>query len=108
MTKLKNYLEQIDRKECLKLFEKYDFNLITEVKPKSKNKDWMFKEKFFKLDEIPENVLLECGKLAKENSKGSNPSNVPVDYCLVKFVKKPSGSKPGKVIYTNYKTIFVK
>ena len=34
-------------------------------------------------------------------------SNVPVDYCEVKFVKKPSGSKPGMVIYTNNKTLNV-
>ena len=35
-------------------------------------------------------------------------SNVPVDFCKAKFVKKASGAKPGLVIYTNYKTIFVK
>ncbi len=37
-----------------------------------------------------------------------NSSNVPVDFCEVKFVKKPNGSKPGMVIYTNYRTIYVK
>jgi predicted ribosome quality control (RQC) complex YloA/Tae2 family protein len=31
-----------------------------------------------------------------------------VDYCLARYVKKPAGAKPGKVIFTNYKTIFVK
>ena len=58
--------------------------------------------------EIPENILYECAKLAKENSKASFSSNVPVDYCLARYVRKPSGAKPGMVIYTNYKTIFVK
>lgn len=61
-----------------------------------------------KNEEIPENVLYKCAELAKENSKGKLSSNVPVDYCLAKFVKKAIGSKPGLVIYTNYKTIFVK
>ena len=58
--------------------------------------------------EIPDNVLYECAKLAKENSKASQSSNVPVDFCLARYVKKASGAKPGMVIYTNYKTIYVK
>ena len=60
------------------------------------------------LDEIPENILFNCAKLAKENSKASTSLNVSVDYCLAKYVKKPSGAKPGMVTYTNYKTIVVK
>lgn len=40
-------------------------------------------------------------------SKASMSDNVPVDYTLVKFVKKPSGALPGKVIYTNQQTVFV-
>ena len=60
------------------------------------------------LDEIPENVLFNCAKLAKENSKASDSLNVCVDYCLAKFVKKAAGAKPGMVIYNNFKTIIVK
>lgn len=58
--------------------------------------------------EVPEEVLLSCAQLAKENSKGKMSSNVAVDYCKAKYVKKSPGAKPGFVIYTNYKTIFVK
>ena len=58
--------------------------------------------------EIPESVLLTCATLAKENSKAKNSSNVPVDYCQAKFVKKSPGAKPGLVIYTHYKTMFEK
>lgn len=58
--------------------------------------------------EVPEEVLMACAKLAKQNSKGKMSSNVPVDYCKAKYVKKSPGAKPGLVIYTNYKTIFVK
>ena len=58
--------------------------------------------------EITQEILYECAKLACEYSKASNSSNTPVDYCLVKYVKKPNGAKPGKVIYTNYKTIYIK
>ena len=42
------------------------------------------------------------------NSKAAESLNVPVDYCLAKFVKKQSGSKPGMVNYTNFSTIIVK
>ena len=58
--------------------------------------------------DVPNEVLTKCAILAKENSKASQSSNVPVDYCLARYVKKASGSKPGMVIYTNYKTIYVR
>ena len=45
--------------------------------------------------------------LAALFSKASKASGVPVDYTMVKFVKKPSGAKPGMVIYTDYKTVYV-
>ena len=60
------------------------------------------------IDEIPENVLFNCAKLAKENSKAFSGLNVCVDYCYAKFVKKVNGAKPGMVIYNNFKTIIVK
>lgn len=55
----------------------------------------------------PPDTLVKCAKLAAKYSKAKYSSNVPVDYTQVKFVKKPSGAKPGMVIYTNYKTIHV-
>lgn len=57
---------------------------------------------------VPSDVILECARLAKENSKAKNSTNVPVDYCEVKHIKKPSGSKPGMVIYREFKTMIVK
>ena len=56
---------------------------------------------------VPDNVLLETAKLAAKHSKAKNSSHVPVDFCKVAFVKKPSGSKPGFVIYSNNKTLYV-
>lgn len=44
--------------------------------------------------DIEESILLECAKIAMKNSKASKSSNVPVDYCFAKYVKKVSGSKP--------------
>ena len=57
---------------------------------------------------IDDDTIYKCATLAAKNSKGKHSSNIPVDYCYVKHVKKPSGSKPGMVVYTNYKTVFVK
>lgn len=52
-------------------------------------------------------VLIKVAQIAATHSKANNSSNVPVDFCEVKFVKKPSGSKPGMVIYSNNKTLNV-
>mgnify|MGYP005762041791 FL=1 len=52
-------------------------------------------------------TLYKCACLAKEHSKAKQSSNVPVDYTYVKFVRKPSGSKPGMVAYSNNKTIYI-
>ena len=52
-------------------------------------------------------ILIRCAEIAAYHSKGKNSSNVPVDYCQVKFVKKPNKSKPGMVIYTHNKTLNV-
>lgn len=56
----------------------------------------------------PDKTIEEAAVIAACNSRGRDSSLVPVDYCLAKFVRKPAGAKPGKVIFTNYKTAFVK
>ena len=56
---------------------------------------------------IPENIIYETAKLAAGHSKAKDSSNVPVDYCLVQYVKKVPGNKPGLVIYRNNKTIYI-
>lgn len=56
----------------------------------------------------PDNkTLIEAANLAAYYSKGKMSSNVPVDYTQRKNVKKPSGAKPGKVIYERYKTMYI-
>lgn len=57
--------------------------------------------------ELPQSTVIFAARLAAKNSKAKDSSNVPVDYTLIKFVKKPSGAKPGMVIYTTNKTVFV-
>ena len=57
---------------------------------------------------ITDDILVKCAEIAAKHSKAKQSSNVPVDYCLVQFVKKPHGAKPGMVIFTNNKTLNVK
>lgn len=57
--------------------------------------------------EVSEETILFAARLAAKNSKAANSSNVPVDYTPIKYVKKPAGAKPGMVIYTTNKTVFV-
>ena len=58
-------------------------------------------------ENVKEHTIIACCQIAAFHSKAKLSSNVPVDYCFVKYVKKPNGSKPGMVIYTNNKTINV-
>jgi predicted ribosome quality control (RQC) complex YloA/Tae2 family protein len=51
--------------------------------------------------------IFEVASIAAYYSKGRNSENVPVDYVQVKYVKKPAGAKPGMVIFTNNKTVWV-
>jgi len=57
--------------------------------------------------EFPEQTLREAAVLAAYYSKAKQGSQVPVDYTLVKHVKKPSGAKPGFVIYEQQRTLYV-
>lgn len=57
--------------------------------------------------EIPDEVILKAATLAAVHSKAKGSAKTPVDYTTVKNVKKPSGAKPGMVIYDNYNTLYV-
>ena len=57
--------------------------------------------------EPDEETILEAARLAAYHSKAHSSSQVPVDYTAVKFVKKPAGAKPGMVIFTNNRTVYV-
>lgn len=57
--------------------------------------------------DISDETLKLCGMLAAKNSRAKDSSNVPVDYTPIRYVKKPAGAKPGMVIYTTNKTLYV-
>lgn len=52
-------------------------------------------------------TLEEAAQLAAYFSQAKQSSSVPVDCTLIRYVRKPSGSKPGFVIYDHQKTLFV-
>lgn len=55
----------------------------------------------------PDKTIEEAAVIAAVNSKAKDSAQVPIDYCLCKFVKKPVGAKPGMVIFTNNKTAYI-
>ena len=57
--------------------------------------------------DVTDTAILEAAGLAALYSKAKGSENVPVDYVPVRYVKKPSGARPGKVIFTHNKTVYV-
>jgi len=57
--------------------------------------------------DITDRAIEEACAIAAYQSQARKSSKIPVDYTLVKHVKKPAGSKPGMVIYDHFKTVIV-
>lgn len=60
-----------------------------------------------KSSNVPTETLKQAAQIAAFYSKGRRSENVPIDYTLIKYVRKPSGAKPGFVTYTSQKTLFI-
>ncbi|MCL1987456.1 MAG: NFACT family protein [Firmicutes bacterium] len=58
-------------------------------------------------EDVPERTIKEAANLAAYHSKARMSSQVPVDFCPRKNVRKPKGAKPGFVIYDFYNTVYV-
>lgn len=54
-----------------------------------------------------DSIIYKCATIAAYYSKAKLSQNVPVDYTFIKYVRKPNGAKPGMVIYTDNKTLYV-
>ncbi len=57
--------------------------------------------------EVPDNTLVEAAIIAAYYSKAQKGTSIPVDYTLIKNIRKPNGSKPGFVIYETNFTVYV-
>ena len=58
-------------------------------------------------EELTPELIKLAGMIAAFYSKNRNSENVPVDYTLIKNVKKVPKTKGSFVTYTNYKTVYV-
>lgn len=50
-------------------------------------------------------AISQAAAIAAYYSQGRDGGKIAVDYTMLRFVRKPSGALPGKVIYTDYKTV---
>lgn len=57
--------------------------------------------------DIPDEILTLAAELAAYFSKARHSAQVPVDMTEKRHVSKPSGARPGMVIYTHQTTLFV-
>lgn len=57
--------------------------------------------------EISDEAIVEAAEIAAYHSKARSAKLVPVDYTLIKNLKKPVGAPPGKVIYHVYYSVNV-
>lgn len=86
------------------------------LKTADKNDMWLHTQGFpgshviieNKNGEVSDDSILQAAAIAACYSKAKDSSLVPVDYTVVKKLKKPVGAKPGKVIYHEYYTVIVK
>jgi predicted ribosome quality control (RQC) complex YloA/Tae2 family protein len=57
---------------------------------------------------LPLDTLIQAANLAAYFSKAKKDNKVLVDYTLKKYVKKPKNAKPGMVIYSQEKSLWIK
>ena len=90
-------------------------NDILSFKTASKSDSWFHTQKFpgshvvviGNGDIIPELTCRQAAVIAAFNSSARESSQVAVDYTEIRQLKKPTGAKPGKVIYHTYNTMWV-
>ncbi len=57
--------------------------------------------------EVTAPAVMDAAQICAWYSKARESSQVPVDFTLVRYVSKPQGSPPGRVIYTDQHTVYV-
>ena len=56
---------------------------------------------------VPESTIIEAASYAAWFSKAKESGKTPVDYTLVKYLKKPNGAVPGYVTFSEQTTVYV-
>ncbi len=57
--------------------------------------------------DVSDEAIMDTARICAWYSKARESSQVPVDFTQVRFVSKPQGSPPGRVIYTDQHTLYV-
>jgi len=57
---------------------------------------------------LPLGTLIQAANLAAYFSKAKKDNKVLVDYTFKKYLKKPKNAKPGMVIYSQEKSLWIK
>ena len=57
--------------------------------------------------EVGENVIIAAAEICAYYSKGRNGGKTEIVYTKKKFVRKPTGSRPGFCVYTDFKSVTV-
>lgn len=58
--------------------------------------------------EVPNSTIEQAAIIAAVHSKARMSGLVAVDYTKVRYVSKPNGAKPGRVIYTHQSTLYIR
>lgn len=57
--------------------------------------------------QVNDTILIKCAKLAAFYSQAKASTKVLVQYTKIKNISKPKNSRPGMVVFNNYKTLLV-
>lgn len=57
--------------------------------------------------QVNDTILIKCAKLAAFYSQSKASTKVLVQYTKIKNISKPKNSRPGMVVFNNYKTLLV-
>lgn len=120
---LKQSLSALDKLLHLRIGENWHIYIGRKAKENDfittkvgKPQDWWFHSRIYrgahvllrnyKKQEPQPDLIAVCASLAAWYSTAKFSTNVPVDYTQIRYVRKPRGSAPGFVTYTNYRTFF--
>lgn len=70
-------------------------------------KDYHGSHVILQCEQASEELIRACAMLASYYSQGRQSSSVPVDYAYIRTLKKAKGKALGKVLLSNYKTIYI-
>ena len=103
--------EEIETGRISKLYTISQYEILMIIRAHNKNKKCLVSihptYARIQLTQLDEYTIRLAAKIAAYYSKGRLSSSVPVNYAQVRTLKKPHTNKPGLVLLSNYKTIYI-